>query len=64
VFFHDIFASQAWAQAWFLFATTFAPDASFWWANRFGLLVTGLMLFSLAWVIVANPERRLRAEEE
>jgi hypothetical protein len=64
VFFHDIFATQVWGRPWFLFTTTFMPDASFWWANRVELLATGLVLCYLAWLIIANPERRLRAEEE
>jgi hypothetical protein len=62
--FHGYFASQAWARPWFLFATVYVPGAAFWWANRAELVATGVVLCLVAWLIVANPERRFRAEEE
>jgi hypothetical protein len=62
--FHGYFASQAWARPWFLFATVYEPDATFWWANRAELLASGAAICLVAWLIVASPERRLRAEEE
>jgi hypothetical protein len=62
--FHGYFASQGWARPWFLFATVYVPGAVYWWTNRAELLTTGGVMCYVAWVIVANPERRLRVEEE
>ncbi len=61
--FHGYFASYGWMQPWFLFATVFTPQASFWLANRIELIVTAMGLALLAWTYLHNAERRFLGEE-
>src|SRR5262249_48564958 len=60
---HSYFATYAWTQPWFLFATLYAPDAAFWWANRIELILTALAAFLAVWYYLRNTEWRFRAEE-
>jgi hypothetical protein len=62
--FHGYFASQAWTRPWFLFATLFAPGATYWWSNRAVLLGMAVVFGGVVWLVFARPERRLRVEEE
>ena len=62
--FHGYFAFYGWAQAWFLFATLFVPNASFWLANRIELIVTAAGLALLVWGYLHNSEWRFLGEEK
>ncbi len=61
--FHGSFALYGWMQPWFLFATLYTPDASFWLANRLELIATALVLLAAAWWFLRNPERRFFGED-
>lgn len=61
--FHGYFASYGWMQPWFLFATLFTPDASFWLANRIELIATATAFALLAWAYLHNSEWRFLGEE-
>lgn len=61
--FHGYFASYGWSQPWFLFATTFAPAAPFWLANRLELIATALLCFVAGWIFLHNAEWRFRSED-
>jgi hypothetical protein len=51
--------SHAWARPWFLFATSFAPGASFWLANRLTLIGTACVLFIGVAALLGQSERLL-----
>jgi hypothetical protein len=61
--FHDYFTLHGWTQLWFLFATLYTPNASFWLANRLELIATAFVLFAVAWWFLRNPERRFFGED-
>lgn len=61
--FHGFFAAYGWTRPWYLFATLFSPNASFWLANRIELLVTGLVLLFAILTYLRNPEWRFRGED-
>ncbi|EFH83607.1 conserved hypothetical protein [Ktedonobacter racemifer DSM 44963] len=61
--FHGFFAQNGWAQPWFLFATLYTPDASFWLTNRLELIATALVLFAAVWWFLRDPERRFFGED-
>ncbi len=60
---HSYFATNGWTQPWFLFATLFTPQASFWEANRVELILTAIVAFAAVWWYLRNAEWRFRAEE-
>jgi hypothetical protein len=59
---HDSFLETAGLQPFFLFATTFAPGASFWLANRLVLLGSSLLLVATWWLLLGSPQRLLNGE--
>lgn len=59
---HDSFLETAALRPLFLFATTFAPGASFWLANRLALLGSSLLLVTAWWLLLGRPERLLKGE--
>ncbi len=61
--FHGYFTNNVWMQPWFLFATLYTADASFWLANRLELIATALFLLAAAWWFLRNPERRFFGED-
>lgn len=61
--FHGYFIANPWSQSWFLFATLYAPNASFWLSNRIELLVTALLVSLAVWCFLRNTEWRFRAED-
>ena len=61
--FHGYFALYRWTRPWFLFATLFAPNASFWLANRIELLLTAGVVLLGVWGYLHNAEWRFRGEE-
>lgn len=61
--FHSYFAQNGWTQPWFLFATLFAPNASFWLANRLELIASALVLLSAAWWFLRHSEWRFFGED-
>lgn len=58
---HDYFAQQNWTRPWFLFATLFTPNASFWLTNRLELIA--LALLAASWWFLRSPERRFFGED-
>jgi len=60
---HGYFATNDWLRPWFLFATLYAPDDPFWWANRIELLLAAAVFFAAASYYLRNAEWRFRAEE-
>lgn len=60
---HGYFLITGWAQPWFLFATLYAPNASFWLINRLTLIVSALACFVAVWFFLRNSERRLKGED-
>jgi hypothetical protein len=61
--FHSYFSQNSWTQPWFLFATLYTPDASFWLANRLELIATALVLLVGVWWFLRSPERRFFGED-
>jgi hypothetical protein len=61
---HGYFAHYSWLQPWFLPATLFNPDASFWLTNRIELIITALLLLTAAWFYLGNSEWRFNGEED
>jgi hypothetical protein len=61
--FHGYFALTGWTRPWFLFATLYAPAASFWSANRVELILTAAVLSLGVWVFLRNTEWRFRGED-
>jgi hypothetical protein len=61
--FHSYFAVNGWTQPWYLFATLYTPDVSFWLVNRLELLLTGLVIFLAIWGYLGNSEWRFRGED-
>ncbi len=61
---HSYFTTNGWTQPWFLFATLFTPQASFWEANRVELILTAIVAFAAVWWCLRNAEWRFRAEED
>ena len=61
--FHGYFAQYVWLRPWFLFATLYTPDASFWLTNRLELIATGLVFLLAIWWFLRNPERRFFGED-
>jgi hypothetical protein len=59
---HDSFLETAGLRPLFLFATTFAPGAPFWGANRVALLASSLLLVAAWWLLLGRPERLLKGE--
>lgn len=59
---HDSFLETAGLRPFFLFATTFAPGASFWLANRLALIGASLLLVATWWLLLGRPERLLKGE--
>lgn len=59
---HDSFLATAGLRPLFLFATTFAPGAPFWVANRLALLGSSLLLVTAWWQLLGRPERLLKGE--
>lgn len=56
VVFHDTLAKDPVYHPIFLFPLLFAPDASYWLANRLELLGTAAVLLLLAWYLLRIPE--------
>jgi hypothetical protein len=56
LFFHDYFTGTALLHPIFLFPLTFAPDASYWLANRIESLGVAVVLLTLAWFLLRLPE--------
>lgn len=61
--FHGYFAAQTWTRPWFLFATLYIPNATFWLANRLELVLTALLLFFIAWWYLGHNEWRFYGED-
>jgi hypothetical protein len=61
---HGTFATTGWLRPWFLFATLYAPTAPYWWTNRLELLLTALVGFAAAWLLLRRPGWRVRVEED
>ena len=52
----EAFRSREWLRPGFLFATTYAPGADFWLANRLALVGTALLLGFGAWLLASRTE--------
>ena len=59
---HDSFLETAGLRPLFLFATTFAPGAPFWGANRLALLGSSVLLLAAWWLLLGRPELLLQGE--
>jgi hypothetical protein len=60
---HGYFLTTGWMQPWFLFATLYASDASYWLINRLTLIASALVCFVAVWFFLRNSEWRLQAED-
>ena len=54
--FRETFLLREWLRLEFLFATTYAPGAGFWLANRLALAATALLLELGAWTLASRTE--------
>lgn len=54
--FRGAFITEAWLRSQFFFATTYAPGASFWIANRLTLIFIALALGVVVWLLSSNTE--------
>jgi len=61
--FHGYFASYEWTRPWFLFATLYTPDATYWQLNRLELIVTAIVGLAVSWMYLRNSEWRFRGED-
>lgn len=55
-----LFVQTAALRPFFLFATTFAPGAPFWFMNRLTLLGSSLLLGAVLCLLLSRPERLLK----
>ncbi|MBA2392231.1 MAG: hypothetical protein H0V70_05740 [Ktedonobacteraceae bacterium] len=62
--FHGYFLATVWTRPWFLFTTLYAPDISFWLANRIELILTSVIVFIATWFYLRNSEWRFFGEED
>jgi hypothetical protein len=60
---HGYFLTTGWMQPWFLFATLYVPDASYWLINRLTLIGLALACFVAVWFFLRNSEWRLEMED-
>lgn len=61
--FAGVFAESVWAKPVFLFATTYAPGADFWLANRLSLFGIAALAAVGAWVLLDGGEALLAGED-
>ena len=59
----EAFRSREWLRPEFLFATTYAPGADFWLANRLALVGTAMLLGFGAWLLASRTESLSRGGE-
>ena len=61
--FRDLFRSDEWLRLLFPFATTYAPGADFWLANRFALVACAVVLGLGAWALSSSTESMAKGGE-
>ena len=59
----ESFLARDWLRPEFLFATTYAPGADFWLANRLALVGTALLLGAVVWALASRTESLSRGGE-
>jgi hypothetical protein len=61
--FHSYFSANGWTRPWYLFATLYTPQVTFWLINRLELTLTGLLAFAAVWFYLSISEWRFRGED-
>jgi hypothetical protein len=61
---HDAFLAHAWSRPWYMFATSFAPGAGFWLANRLALIGLSMALYGAALLLLGMSEMLLIGGEQ